>query len=39
MSFNLPTYKTSMQNSIEALHKEFVGLRTGRASTLSSPLQ
>lgn len=33
MSFNLPTYKTSMQNSIDALHKEFVGLRTGRAST------
>ncbi len=33
MSFNLSVYKTSMQNSIDALHKEFVGLRTGRAST------
>ena len=33
MSFNLSVYKTNMQNSIDALHKEFVGLRTGRAST------
>lgn len=33
MTFTLSTYKTNMQNSIDALHKEFVGLRTGRAST------
>lgn len=33
MSFSISTPKTSMQNSLDALHKEFVGLRTGRAST------
>lgn len=33
MTFSISTYKTNMQNSLDALHKEFVGLRTGRAST------
>jgi len=33
MTFAINTYQTGMQNSIDALHKEFVGLRTGRAST------
>ena len=33
MTFTIATYKTSMQNAVDALHKEFVGLRTGRAST------
>lgn len=33
MTFAISSYKTNMQNSIDALHKEFVGLRTGRAST------
>ena len=31
--FTLSTYKNNMQTALDALHKEFVGLRTGRAST------
>ncbi len=33
MTFLLSDYKKNMQSSLDALHKEFVGLRTGRAST------
>jgi ribosome recycling factor len=39
MSFNKSDYNTRMQGAFDALHKEFIGLRTGRASTnLLEPL-
>lgn len=33
MSFNISDIKTRMQSSIDSLEKDYVGLRTGRAST------
>ena len=33
MSFSSAPHKAKMEASVDALHKEFVGLRTGRAST------